>query len=84
MDLRDHHVQFRVCDIYLPDHTSVLRELHADELLCGRVVEMSDTGQMKDAFVVVEVDGLKRRLIVPIDCVEVKDNGPGIASGQAS
>ena len=66
-------MQFRVCDIYLPDHASVLRELHADELLCGRVVEMSDAGQMKDAFVVVEVNGLTRRLIVPIDCVAVNE-----------
>lgn len=73
MDLRDHHVQFRVSDIYLPDPISVLRELHADEVLRGRVVEMSDTGQKKDAFVVVEVDGIKRRLVVPADRVAISE-----------
>ena len=73
MDFRDHHVRFRVGDIYLPDPVSVLCELHADELLYGRVVEMSDTGQEKDAFMVVEVDGIKRRLVVPADRVTIAD-----------
>lgn len=73
MDLRDHHVQFRVWDIYLPDPISVLRELHGDELLSGRVIEMSDTGQEKDAFVVVEVEGIERRVIVPADRIAVND-----------
>lgn len=66
-------MQFRVCDIYLPDPSSVLRELHGNELLCGRVIEMSDTGQEKDAFVVVEVEGIERRVIVPADCIAVND-----------
>lgn len=73
MDLRDHYVQFRLEDIYLPDPLMVVYEMHRSDLLSGRVIEMSDSGEREGAFVVVEVEGIGQRMVVPVERVEVKD-----------
>ena len=73
MDLRDHYVQFRLEDIYLPDPLTVAYEMHRNDLLQGRVLEMSDSGERENAFVVVAVEGIKQPMVVPVDRIEVKD-----------
>ena len=67
MDLRDQRVQFKICDVYHPDPTQVLLDLHGDDLLVGKVVDLSDSGMQKEAFVVVEVEGIAELMIVPIE-----------------
>jgi hypothetical protein len=64
MDLRDQRVQFKIRDVYHPDPTRILFELHGDDLLTGKVVDLSDSGLEKDAFVVVEVEGIAELVIV--------------------
>jgi len=67
MDLRDQKVQFQIRDVYHPDPTQVLFDLHGDDLLTGKVVALSDSGMQKDAFVVVEVEGIETLIIVPVE-----------------
>ena len=67
MDLRDQRVQFKIRDVYHPDPTQVLVDLYGDDLLTGKVVALSDSGMQKDAFVVVEVEGIEELIIVPVD-----------------
>jgi hypothetical protein len=67
MDVRDQRVQFKICDVYHPDPTQVLLDLHGNDLLVGRVVDLSDSGMQKEAFVVVEVEGIAELIIVPIE-----------------
>ena len=67
MDFRDQWVRFKVCDVYHPDPTQVLLDLHGNDLLVGRVVDLSDSGMQKEAFVVVEVEGIAELMIVPIE-----------------
>jgi hypothetical protein len=67
MDLRDQKVQFKVRDVYHPDPAQVLADLYGDGLLTGKVVALSDSGMQKDAFVVVEVEGLDELIIVPVE-----------------
>jgi hypothetical protein len=67
MDLRDQLVQFKICDIYHPDPTQVLLALHSEDLLVGKVVDVSDSGVQRDAFVVVEVEGITELMVVPIE-----------------
>jgi hypothetical protein len=67
MDLRDQMIQFKICDVYHPDPTQVLLDLHGDDLLVGKVVDLSDSGMQRDAFVVVEVEGIAELMIVPIE-----------------
>jgi len=67
MNLRDQWVRFKIRDIYHPDYTKVLIDLHGNDLLSGKVVDLSDDGMHKDAFVVVEVEGIEHLVIVPVE-----------------
>jgi hypothetical protein len=66
-DLRNHFVKFRVSDIYLPESHVVLAQLHGNDLLEGKVVDTSDSGIEESRFVVVEVDGVRQLIVVPVD-----------------
>ena len=67
MDLREQMVQFKICDVYYPDPTQVLVDLHGEDLLTGKVIALSDSGMQKDAFAVVEVEGIEELIIVPVE-----------------
>jgi hypothetical protein len=73
VDLRDHYVQFRLGDIYLPDPLTLIYDLHRNQLIRGKVIEMSDSGEHEDAFVVVLVDDIPQQIIVPVDRVTVEE-----------
>jgi hypothetical protein len=65
--LKGYYVRFRVQDVHLPDPAAVLQELHGDEVLEGKVVDLSDSGEAGGTFVVIEVRGLLRPCIVAAD-----------------
>jgi len=65
--LRNQRVCFHVSDAYVPEPTHILSELHGRDLLHGPVIGFSDRGPEKNAFVVVEVEGLSRPIVVPIE-----------------
>jgi hypothetical protein len=66
--LKGRYVRFRVRDIHLPEPIAVLHELHDDEELEGKVVDLSDDARVEGrAFVVVEVAGLRQQCILSID-----------------
>ena len=67
MDLRNQWVRFKICDVYHPDPAQVLSDLHGEDLLTGKVLDLSDSGMQKDAFAVVEVDGIEEPVIVPVE-----------------
>lgn len=67
MDLRNQWVSFRTRDVYLPDPQQVLLEMFGNDLLTGRVADLSDHGMQQEAFAVVEVEGLSQPVIVPVD-----------------
>jgi len=66
VDLLDQQVRFKVADIHTPHPLVVLYELHGNEVLEGRVVDLSDSGEQKEAFAVVEVEQVRQFLIVPV------------------
>ena len=67
MDFRDQWVRFKACDVYYPDPTQVLLELYGNDLLTGKVVDVSDSGSHKEAFVIVEVEGIEAPIVVPVE-----------------
>lgn len=73
MDLRNHQVRFKVADIHIPHPLVVLYELHGNDLLEGRVVDLSDCGERKEAFAVVEVERAQQFLIVPVERLVVTE-----------
>lgn len=66
MNLKGQWVNFRIRDVYLPEPEQILRELHGDDVLQGRVVALSDNDHNDGCFAVVEVQGAKEPLIVPL------------------
>lgn len=67
MELKDRWVHFRIRDVYHPDPAAVLRDLHSNDVLLGKVIDLSDSGMQEGAFVVVEVDGIEQAVIVPVE-----------------
>jgi hypothetical protein len=67
MELRNRWVHFKIRDVYIPDPAKVLFEMYGDDLLQGRVVDLSDSGGAEGAFVVVELEGVEQPVIVPVE-----------------
>ncbi len=67
MELRNRLVHFRIRDVYIPDPEKVLLELRGADILHGKVLDLSGSGDRKEAFAIIEVEGLKDRVIVPVD-----------------
>lgn len=67
MDLKNHTVNFRICDIFYPDCQQVLFTMHGNDVLRGRVIDLSATGEVETSFAEIEVPELAQRVIVPID-----------------
>jgi hypothetical protein len=66
--LKGRYVRFLVRDIHLPEPAAILHELHDEDELRGKVVDLSDTGQGRGSgFVVVRVPRLRRPCIVSVD-----------------
>ena len=68
-DLRNQQVRFKISDIYLPDPLIVLNKLHGEDVLEGRVLDISDSGTGPEQFAVIEVPGLDQVIIVPLENV---------------
>lgn len=67
--LKGRYVLFRVDDIYLPRPGVVLEQLHAGDVLRGKVIDLSQSGYEGRIFVVVEVDGLRQPCVLAIESV---------------
>lgn len=64
--VRDRWVHFKISDVYFPDAAKILGELHGEDLLQGKVLDVSDSGGEEGAFVVVEVEGLTEPVVVAV------------------
>jgi hypothetical protein len=58
-------VRFLVRDIVHPRPVEVLYELYEKDCLQGEVLALTDDGQEPEAFMVVQVRGLREPVIVP-------------------
>jgi len=67
VDLKDHTVNFRICDIFYPDCQQILFQLHGNDVLQGRVIDLSESGLVDGSFVEIDVEGLAGTVIVPLE-----------------
>jgi len=67
VDLKNHTVNFRICDIFYPDCQQILFQLHGNDVLQGRVIDLSESGTFDGSFVEIKVDGLAEQIIVPLE-----------------
>jgi hypothetical protein len=66
MELRDRWVSFKIRDVSIPDSQTLLMELHGDDILQGKTIDLSDSGTKEEAFVVVEVEGVAQPVIIAV------------------
>ena len=59
-------VRFKLANIVCPDIEQVIDKLIDSLQVTGRVVFLSDSGDDKDKFAIVEVDGIMCPLIIPV------------------
>lgn len=47
-----------------------MKDLYENSVLEGKVIGLTDSGKQENAFVVVQVEGVKHFLIVPLEKVK--------------
>jgi hypothetical protein len=67
-------VQFRIDDVYVPEPSQILMELHGKDILLGKIIDISDSETHGEAFAVVEVDGLVRPVVVALKHLKEVDS----------
>ena len=67
MDWINQRVHFKIRDVYHPDPMKIMTDLHGNDLLTGKIIDLSDSGMQKNAFAVIEVEGIQDLLVVPIE-----------------
>jgi hypothetical protein len=67
MDWINQRVHFKIRDVYHPDPVKILTTLHGNDLLTGKVLDLSDGGMQKNVFAVIEVVEIQELLVVPIE-----------------
>jgi len=67
VDLKNHTVNFRICDIFYPDCQQILFQLHGNDVLNGQVIDLSESGVAEGSFVEIQIEGLVERVIVPLE-----------------
>lgn len=68
--VRKRRVQFQISDVYFPEGKKILDELHGRDVLEGKVIDESSGGEHGETFLVIEVEGLARPVVVPSRCVQ--------------
>ena len=67
MDLIEQRVHFRVRDVQFPEAGDLLWELYGNEVLEGKVIELTSTADDGQPYVVVQLDGERPAVIVAVD-----------------
>ena len=67
MDWINQRVHFKIRDVYHPDPMKIMADLHGNDLLTGKIIDLSDSGMQKNAFAVIEVEEIQELLVVPIE-----------------
>lgn len=62
-------VRFKVSDVTIPASQEVVNALYGGDIVLGRVVDVTESGTEKQAFIVVKVEAMKDVLILPADKV---------------
>jgi hypothetical protein len=67
LELLNRWIHFKVRDVYFPDVERVLSDLYGNNVLQGKVVDVSEGAPPDGQFAVVAVEGLEQQIVVPVD-----------------
>jgi len=68
-------VRFKLLSVVCPEIKRVFEKVTHSLELTGKVVSLSDGGEQKNHFAIVEVGGIMSPLIVPVDEVKLCSDG---------
>ena len=58
---------FRLKDVFFPEYEELIGRATSDLRLRGRIIDFSDSGNKKNEFAIVEVEGIKGPIVVPVE-----------------
>ena len=58
---------FRLKDIFFPESEDLMRRTTPELKLRGRVIDFSDSGNSKNEFAIIQVDGIDGPVVVPVE-----------------
>jgi len=67
--LLNRFVRFKVSDVTIPNPQEVVNELYGGDIVQGKVVDITVSGAMEQAFIIVKVEGMNALLILPAEKV---------------
>lgn len=67
--LLNRFVRFKVSDVTIPPPQEVVNELYGRDIVQGKVVDITVSGAMEQAFIIVKVEGMNALLILPAEKV---------------
>lgn len=63
-------VRFRMSDVVCPDQREIIQNITQGLYMTGKVVLLSDAGERRKHFAVIEVAGVASPLIIPVEKIE--------------
>lgn len=63
-------IHFDLESVVCPDFTQVVDKITKCLEISGRIIFLSDAGEKRDHFAVVQVEGVMSPLIVPVDSIK--------------
>jgi len=67
--LLNRFVRFKVSDVTIPAPQEVVTELYGEDIVLGKVVDITESGTQAQTFIVVKVESMKDFLILPAEKV---------------
>lgn len=67
--LLNRFVRFKVSDVTIPTPQEIVSDLYGGDIVQGKVVDITVSGAMEQAFIIVKVEGMNAHLILPAEKV---------------
>jgi hypothetical protein len=67
--LLNRFVRFKLSDVTIPGPQEVINELYGHDIVQGKVLDITESGWPEQAFIIVQVEGMKPLVIVPAEKV---------------
>ena len=70
-------VRFQLSQVVCPEHDRLIEKITEGLEISGRIVYLSDGGDQKDFYAIVEVSGIATPLIIPVSQLELRFDETG-------
>ena len=64
-------IRFKLASVICPDQEQVIENITNHLALTGKVLQLSDAGEKRNYYAVIQVGGIMNPLIVPVNEIEI-------------